>query len=77
MYSALAGLTREKIIYITLPNATTTTTTTTTTTIIQSKQIKSAIGHTTKWVEHYGVTTLRRTVHKIEVKSAKFEKGAE
>jgi hypothetical protein len=68
-------LTREKIIYITLPNATTTTTTTTTT--IQSKWIKGAIGYKTKWVKHYGVTSLRRTVHKIEVKSAKFEKGAE
>jgi hypothetical protein len=44
---------------------------------IQAKHIKGANGYKTTWVEHYGVTSLRRTVHKIEVKSAKFEKGAE
>ena len=66
MYSALAGLTREKIIYITLHIETTKKIIITT--IIQSKQIQGANGYQNKWVEHYGVTSLRKTVHKIGVK---------
>jgi len=29
----------------------------------QSKWIKGANGYKTKWVEHYGVTSLRRTMY--------------
>jgi len=76
MYSALAGFTRKKIIYITLPNATTKKKKKKKKKN-QTKQIKGANGYKTKWVEHYGVTSLRRTVHKIEVKNGKFENGAE
>jgi hypothetical protein len=51
MYSALAGLTKEKRIYLTLPNARNNRK------IIQLKQIKGANECKTKWVKSCGVTS--------------------